>query len=416
METVDQKTKIVILGNGFGGVYALKQLHKLVHKKENVELTLIGEKNYFLFTPLLHEVATGGQNQSNIVEPIRQVLGCCLNNFHLGRAEFINTREHWVRAGQTVLPYDYLVLATGAATNFYNVPGAPENALPLKSIEDAVRIKNRLIASIECALHAADRPARRKKLRFVVVGGGPTGVELAAEIAELVQDSFSLYYPQAVLDDVSILLVHRDKELVRQFGTKIRAKSLQILKSKSIQVMLGRAVQAVGPTQVLLDNGEKIDTETVIWVAGIKPRLPEFDVPVEQALDGRLLVNEFFELPNHKNIFAIGDVAAFQDKNSYLPALAQVAEKEARVLAQNLARLLSGQSPREFKYRHAGNLLSLGQWMAAGEIGSFTFSGRFAWWVWRTVYLFKFISWRKKFRVALDWTINLFSPRDISEL
>src|SRR3989344_2095220 len=389
--------KILIIGNGFGGVYALKNLHKFFHNDKKIELALVGEKNYFLFTPLLHEVATGGINPGNIIEPIRKVLGCCLDKFYLGKAEIINFDSHTVQVENALISYDYLVLAPGAETNFYNIPGAEEYSFPLKSIADAIKIKNRCIMVMERASHVENRIKRKNMLRFVVVGGGPTGVELAAELEELIQKS---------------------PELVPAFGEKIRKKSLEILRKKGIEVMLTRTVKEVGLSYVVINENIKIFTETVIWVAGVKPAELKFNQPAKQSSDGRLVVNEYLQLENHKEVFAIGDAAAFRDanKNIFLPALAQVAEKEAKAVAKNIQLLINNKIPEKFLYRNSGNLMSLGQWMAVGEIFNFTFSGHTTWWFWRTVYLFKLISWRKKVRVAADWTMNLFSPRGISQL
>ncbi|KKS04004.1 MAG: FAD-dependent pyridine nucleotide-disulfide oxidoreductase [Candidatus Nomurabacteria bacterium GW2011_GWA2_41_25] len=410
--------KILIIGNGFGGVYALKNLHKFFHNDKKIELALVGEKNYFLFTPLLHEVATGGINPGNIIEPIRKVLGCCLDKFYLGKAEIINFDSHTVQVENALISYDYLVLAPGAETNFYNIPGAEEYSFPLKSIADAIKIKNRCIMVMERASHVENRIKRKNMLRFVVVGGGPTGVELAAELEELIKETFSSYYPEEIMEDTSIVLIQKSPELVPAFGEKIRKKSLEILRKKGIEVMLTRTVKEVGLSYVVINENIKIFTETVIWVAGVKPAELKFNQPAKQSSDGRLVVNEYLQLENHKEVFAIGDAAAFRDanKNIFLPALAQVAEKEAKAVAKNIQLLINNKIPEKFLYRNSGNLMSLGQWMAVGEIFNFTFSGHTTWWFWRTVYLFKLISWRKKVRVAADWTMNLFSPRDISQL
>ncbi len=410
--------KILIIGNGFGGIYTLKNLHKVFRHNKNIRLAMVGVRNYFLFTPLLHEVATGSLNPGSIIEPIRQVLGCCLHNFYLGRTESVDLQNRTVKVGGDIINYDYLVIAPGATTNFYNVPGAEEFSFPLKNIEDAVKIKNHVIAQMERTSIEMDTIKRQKMLRFVVVGGGATGVELVAELQELITESFSRYYTCDILKDVSIVLVQKSGELVPQFDSKIRKKSLAVLEKKGIQVMLNSVVKEVGDAYVIINENVKILTETVIWVAGIKPTEINFSETVEKSADGRLLVNEFLQLINHKEVFAVGDIAAFKDKNSssYLPALAQVAEKEAKAVAKNIKWLILGKSPREFFYKNSGTLLSLGQWMAAGEIWNINFSGHFAWWLWRTIYLAKFISLRKKIRVAIEWTTNLFSPRDISQL
>jgi NADH dehydrogenase len=235
---------------------------------------------------------------------------------------------------------------------------------------------------------------------------------------ELARETFSHYYPAEVVNDVSIVLIQKGPELVPQFGAKIRVKSLQVLQKKGIEVMLNSAVKDVGASYVTLHDGRKILTETVIWAAGVKPASLKFTEPVKQSPDGKLIVNEYLQLEDYKEVFAVGDVALFKDvnKNIFLPALAQVAEKESRTVAQNIKYLMNGKAPKKFFYHNSGNLMSLGQWMAVGEIAGFSFSGRLAWWFWRTVYLFKLISFRKKVRVAVDWTMNIFSPRDISQI
>jgi NADH dehydrogenase len=408
--------KIVIIGNGFGGIYTLKNLHKFFHHDKKIELILVGEKNYFLFTPLLHEVATGGINPANIIEPIRSVLGCCLNKFYLGKMEIINTKDKTVLVDGVNISYDYLVIAPGSETNFFNTPGTDKYVFTLKSIDDAIKIKNHCITQMERASHTEDREKRKEMLRFMVVGGGPTGVELVAELEELVKETFSHYYAKEIIKDVSIVLVQRGTELVPQFEPKARAKSLETLKKKGIEVMLNTAVKEVGISYVIANENTKIMTETVVWVAGIKPAEIKFEEPVSMSPDGRLNVNEFLQLENRKDIFAVGDIAMFKQDNAPVPALAQVAEKESATVARNIYNLINNKNPEKFIFKNSGNLMSLGQWKAVGQIANFTFTGHVAWFIWRTVYLSKLISFRKKVRVAVDWTMNLFSPRDISQL
>jgi NADH dehydrogenase len=413
---MDKEVKILIVGNGFGGVYALKNLARAFKHHKNIKLSMVGERNYFLFTPLLHEVATGSLNPSNIIEPIREVLGNLLDEFYMEKVESVNLANKTVKLKDTQVAYDYLVLALGARTNFYNTPGAEENSFTLKNIEDAIKIKNHCIMQMERASHETNQLARQKMLKFVVVGGGATGVELATEIYDLVTESFSKYYPCEILKDASIVLIEKNNEILSQFNHKIKTKSLKVLHQKGIQVMLDASVQEIGPGYVIINKSEKILADTVVWVAGIKPAEIIFDHEISRSPDGRIEVNEFLQMVDHKEIFAVGDVAAFRKGDGFLPPLAQVAQRESETAAKNIKLLVDGKPPQKFIYRSSGSLISLGQWMAVGEIFGFTFSGHFAWWLWRTVYLVKFISLRKKIRVAIDWTMNLFSPRDISEL
>jgi NADH dehydrogenase len=415
---MDKPVKIVIVGNGFGGTYVLKYLDKIYKNHKNIEITLIGEKNYFLFTPLLHEVATGGINRENIVESIHKVVGRCLSSFYLGRAEMVDLENRTVKVGNFNLAYDYLVLAPGAETNYYGIPGAAEYTYPLKSIEDAIRIKNHVIDKIEQASHEPVCAKRKQMLSFAVVGGGPTGVELVSELHELLIDTFSKYYSKEIIDDISVTLIQKIPELVPQFSKKIRGKSLAVLRKKGIHVLLDTEVKEVEKGNLVLDSGEKLHTETVIWVAGIKPVEIQFTGEVAKSKDGRLLVGQYLELIGHPEIFALGDGASFapNPNTAPLPALAQVAQKQAKSVAENIKRMIAGKPLRSFYYKATGTLMSLGQWMAVGEIMGINISGRLTWWIWRTVYLSKLISWRKKVRVAIDWTLHLVSARDISQL
>lgn len=409
------KIKILIIGNGFGGTYTLKNLTKYFHKSKNVELALIGEKNYFLFTPLLHEVATGSINPENIIEPIRKVFDTSLANFYLGKVQEVDLHNNIVRACNTSIHYDYLVMASGSETNFYNIKGAQDYTLTLKSLEDAIKIKNHIINRIEEASHVEDKIERKKILTFVIVGGGPTGVELAAELQELIKKSFVKYYKKEIIDETSVILIQKNGELLSQFGLKIRKKALEFLQNKGIKILLNTEVKEVEIASVITNN-EKIDSKTIIWVGGIKAKQIKVINEVEKTKDGRIVVNQNLQIEKYKNVFALGDAAAFTNNSGvFLPALAQVAEKQAKIVAENIYLSIQNKKLKSFKYKHNGSLVSLGQWMALGEISNFTFWGHITWWLWRTIYLSKLISFRKKVKVALDWTVNIFSPRDISE-
>lgn len=427
MPPQNDKTRIVILGAGFAGVYSFRYLHRHFHKDPTVELVLVNRTNYFLFTPLLHEVATGSVNPSHIVEPIRRVLGCCLADFWQAEVRRVRLEEHIVETTLGELPYDYLIIALGSQTHFYDTPGAREHALTLKSLDDALNVKRRVIATFEEASKEKDAASRRAKLSFAVVGGGATGVELAAELAELIYETLPTHFPRLDFGEVSITLLERGDELLKRFSKKLRSKAFQTLRRKKVRVTLEAAVSSVEPAGVYWRSAgmkpgdtppEFLAARTVIWTSGIRPALLETIPAVERDWQGRFVVNTLLQLPRHPNVFALGDIAAFTDPSGPdpLPPFAQVATKEAKGAARAIVALRKGQRPAPFRYRHRGDLVSLGQWMAVGEIARVRFWGHFAWWLWRTIYLSKLISWRKKFKVALDWTINLFSPRDISEI
>ena len=413
-----KKQRIVIVGAGFAGVYVYKHLHSIFHNDNSVRISVINERNYFLFTPLLHEVATGGQARENIMEPLHKEL-CCIARLHLTRATNIDPESRVVETLAGDVPYDYLVLAPGSSTNFFNTPGAADHCYTLKTLDDAVNIKNQVIRCIERANSQGECDERKTRLTFVVVGGGATGVELSAELSELACGTLApLYRVTDAETRPNIVLVHAEKDLITQFPEKLRKEALKILRKKGIDVRLGATVAAVANDSVTLGSGETIGTKTVVWTAGVKPNTIPFTKNVEQAKNGAYMVNEYLQLPQYPNIFALGDAAAFTNPGEErpVPTHAQTAVAEAGRVAENIARLIKKRPLRAFQYHHKGDLISLGRWRAGASIAGITFSGRFAWWLWRTVYLFKLLSWQKKVRVAMDWTLNIFSKRDISEL
>ena len=409
--------KIVVLGAGYGGLYSFRKLHKRFHADKSVELILVNKTNYFVSTPLLHEVATGGISPEHIVEPIRKVISCACEQFKLGSVEHLSLRDKLVYTDKGVIPYDFLVLALGSETNYHAVSGAQEHTYPLKTLEDAIRLKNHLIEVFDKAVSAKDETELAKLLHFVVVGGGGTGVELVAEISDFVYGTLSKYYNPQLDGFIKISLVHAGDELLQNFQRSIRTKSKNVMRKKNINVRLGLKVIEVRDGALVLNDGEIMNSDTIVWVAGVKPYELKTDVPLETD-QGRVVVNRFLQVPSHPNIFALGDMAAFTNPETaeVLPMLAQVAHKESVGVARNVIRLVEGKNLIPYSYKHFGDLVSLGQWLAAGELFGFKFFGHLAWFFWRGVYLSKLLSFSKKIEVLIDWTIDFFTPRDISAI
>jgi NADH:ubiquinone reductase (H+-translocating) len=338
---------------------------------------------------------------------------------HITEVEKINLPEREITTSQKKIAYDYLVLALGSTTNFLAVPGAVEHAFTLKSLTDARRLKKHLLSKFETADLITDSVRRKQMLRFVIVGGGATGVELAAEIADLFYGTVrQLYRDSPLLNDVSIVLIEQRQALLARMSPALGAASAKILNQKHIDVRFGLSVRQVSATAVELSSGEKLATETVIWVAGVKASEVALEGAVRKDATGRLVVEETLQLAGYSEVFAVGDVARFAvaEHNALLPATAQVAVRQAKIAARNITALVKGRRLKSFRYRHAGDLVSIGRWMAVADIRGLFFSGKFAWWLWRTVYLFKMLSWRKRLKVAVDWTWDLFMPRDISQI
>ena len=458
--------KIVILGGGFGGVYTLKYLHKFFHTRgltristrinADVKLVLVNKKNYFLFTPLLHEFATGSVSLENLVEPIREIIRCCDYEFVHGEIKRIDLEKRIVELNEGELDYDYLVIALGSKTNFYDIPGAEENSFTLKSLDDAIRLRNHFIHMFEkyandiypnnlpnklpessdrifgqnsgntFGPHSGDKnifcsnlgnnPHSSAELTFVIVGGGATGVELAGEMSDYFYKTFSKFYTKEIISKVKIILIERGNELIQQFSPKLRKIAFEVLRKKNIEVILGKGVKEVGKDFIKLDDETIIKTKTVIWTAGVEPNLPEIVGNVEKDSKGRLVVNEYLQVKNYDNVFGVGDVCCFFQNQKPLPQLAQVAVRQAGCASKNIFNLIQNKPLEKFVYKHQGDLISLGRFFAVGEIKNFTFSGFFAWILWRGVYLSKLISNKDKIKTFIDWLLDLFYPRNITEI
>lgn len=422
---------IIILGAGFGGVYVGKALAHFV-RENKIDVTIINKSNNFLFTPLLHEVATGALSPRIVAESLREIFVGTNVRIIQGNAISINSGSRSVTVEHNkvthVFNYDYLVVATGAETNYYGIPGAAEHALPLKSIVEARAIRNHIIDAFETAMLVADREARKKHLSFVVVGGGATGVEVVAELAEFVEGMVSRYYGTTNCregdehacrnEEPRITLIHAGKELLEQFKPSLRAAARKRLEQHGVRIMLNTAVTSVGEDSINVSpvgnptSQETLDGSVVIWSAGVKAIIPRFEDITPALEKGRIVTDAALAMKDHGNIFVLGDAAITPTP---YPQLAQMAARQARTVAENIIRAIDGQPRVDFSYTSMGSMVSVGQWFAIGEILSLSIAGRLAWWIWRTVYLFKFASYKKRIRIAFEWALEMFFPRDITK-
>lgn len=404
--------RIVIIGGGFGGVYTARYLAKMGKK---YDVLLINRNNYFLFTPLLHEVATGGLSEESVAEPLREVFRKTNVNFLQTEVTGIDRKNKIVETKLKDVPYDYLVIATGATTNFYGMQ-CDDKCFTLKDLKDAVDLRDHIITAVQQASTETDHKKRKELLTFVVVGGGPTGVELVAEISEFVCDTMCYDYTKFAVKpgEVSIILVHAGQVLLSQSSEKVQSYAKKTLEKKNIQIRFGTRVQKVKNNKVYISDKEKISAGTVVWTAGVSAQMPSFKERVVLSDHKRIRADEYLRVEGSTNEFVLGDVAGDRIDS---PMLAQVAVNQAKVVAKNICASIRGKKLKTYNYKIKGTLVSLGQWNAAGDIGSFiTIKGRFTWWLWRTIYLFKFNSWRKRFRIVSEWTVNLFYPRDITKV
>jgi NADH dehydrogenase len=312
------------------------------------------------------------------------------------------------------LEFEHLVLALGSVTNFYDLPGVAEHAFPMKTLGDAMRLRNHIIDLFEHADLESD-PARRKAmLTFVVCGGGFAGAETVAELRDFAHTA-RRYYPNVHPEEVRVILVHAGPRIMPEIGEGLASYALTLLQKRDVHVLLNTAIRRATIGSVELTDSEAIPTHTLIWTAGVSPSPLLATLPCARNTRGQIIVNEDLAVPGAPGVWALGDCAEIPNPTSGQPhpPTAQHAVREGRTVAANIAAAIRGGENTPFSYRPRGMLAVLGRRSAVAEILGFKFSGFFAWWLWRTVYLFKLPGLERKLRVAMDWTLDLFFPRDI---
>jgi NADH dehydrogenase len=408
---------IAVAGAGFGGAYLVKELERLRYRaKQPLRVLLFEPRQGFVFTPLLHEVAAAGLELEHVVIPYERIFDESWVELRHERVIRVDTSQQRLFTETGSYPYDYLVLATGSQTNYYGNSQAQAQSLTLKDEADALAIR----AFIREALHkaaAAPPKEQRRLLSVAVVGGGPTGVELVADIMQLLRYRLRRDYPSIAPDAPSVTLYQGAKVLLPTASPRIQREAHRVLGKLGIRVETGARVTAVLKNGVVYtdkdDRTLSAAANLVIWVAGVTPTA----VPLDGSGQGAYLVNGDLSIKGHESLFALGDAAKLDPGLNLppLPALAQAAVQEAKAAARNVVHRVNGERTEQFRFRPAGFLLSLGQKNAAGEVrtplGTLFIRGFFAWWLWRTVYLFKFLDVRHQRRTAWAWTKRLFVPR-----
>jgi len=411
-----KRKTIVIIGGGFGGIYTAKRLIKLFKKNDYIEIVLINENNYFIFTPMLHEVATGGLNRRSVVEPIREVVKGKNFSFIRDKVKSIDFKKKEIKAGECCINYDFLVIATGAKTTYFNIPGADKYTLSLKTIQDANNIKNHIIEQFEEA--TKNKAHAHEFLTFVIVGGGPTGVELAGEFADFLRENMKRSYKHLKKFEPRIVLINSGSAVLKHAHKKLQELAYKQLIKEDIDVVLNAKVTRVSKDSVTYNNEKKIKTRSVFWATGVTPNMFKTK-PNILTKRGHIEVNSFLMNEKFNKVYALGDCALQLDPKTGrgVPNLAQVAIGQARVVADNIFSRITGSGEmKEYSFKSKGFLVSVGKHFAVAEIMGMRFKGFFAWWLWRTIYLSKLLSFRNKLRTAFDWTIDLFYSKDISEI
>lgn len=411
------KKQILICGSGFGGLYTALHLEKTLAKDEDVEITLINRENFFLFTPMLHEVAASDLDITHIVSPVRKLLKRVkVFNGDVETIDLLNKTVH-VSHGQThhhhALTYDHLILSLGSITNFYNLPGLAENALTMKSLGDAIYLRNHLISNLEEADFECCPKVREPLLNFVVAGGGFAGVETIAGINDFLREAVK-FYPHLNEKMLRIVLVHAGDVILPELSEKLGRYAQKILAKRGVEIHFNTRVSEMNESEVLLSDGTRITTNTVIWTAGTAPNPLLDKLPCLKQF-GKISTNEFMEVENFEGVWAVGDCAAIPDRKSgrFFPPTAQHAIRQGKILAHNITAAIRGGRKKPFEFSTIGQLAAIGRRTGVAQILGYKFSGFIAWWLWRTIYLMKLPRFEKKLRVALDWTLDLLFTKDL---
>lgn len=411
-----KRRRILILGGGFAGLSTAMELEKKLGADSEIEVTMVNRENFFLFTPMLHEVAASDLDLTTIVNPARKMLRRV--NFFAGEVMHVNlaARQIAVAHGfdhhQHTLEYDYLVVGLGSTTNFYGLPGLQERALTMKSLSDAMRLRNHLIAHLE----EADSECCKVKnplLTFVVAGGGFAGVETIAGINDFVRGALRSY-PNLREDMVRVVLVHPGKFILPELGEKLGAYAQRKLSERKVEIRLNAKVDAVSDRSITLSDGTVIYSNTLVWTAGTSPNPLLENLPCRKER-GRLVVNQYLEVCDWQDVWALGDCAAIPNPKDggFHPPTAQHALRQGKTLAKNILAAIRGGERKAFSFSTIGQLAAIGRRTGVANIFGINFSGFIAWWLWRTIYLSKLPRFEKKVRVALDWTLDLLFSKDL---
>jgi NADH:quinone reductase (non-electrogenic) len=394
----------VIVGAGFGGLTAARAL-----KRAPLEVVLVDRNNYHLFQPLLYQVATAGLEPEQIAKPVRAILRGQKNfEFRLGDVSGVDFPGRRLLTSGGPVAYDYLILAMGGETNFFGRDGIERSGLTLKGLGDAVAIRNRVLGCFERAVSEADPDRRRALLTFVVVGGGPTGVEMAGAFSELIRLVLVKDYPRLNFKDVRVLLLEAGNRLLTGMPAHLAEAAAETLWRKHVEVRFGAAVEDFDGAAVRLKGGEVIPAGTLVWAAGVKAAGLAGRLGLPTARQGRVAVGPTLQVTGHPEVLVIGDAAYLEHGGEALPMMAPVAMQQAKLAAANVRRLQLGLEPLPFRYQDPGQLATIGRNAAVALVRGVSFKGFPAWVVWLVVHLIQLIGFRNKLFVLINWAWDYF--------
>ncbi len=396
--------KVVILGGGFGGLWATKTL-----AHTSADVTLVDLQNYHVFIPLLYQVAASELEPEEIAYPLRNIFRKTPNiRFAMAGATHMDLTRRVVVASSLEIPYDFLIIAVGSGSNFFGVPGAKDFAFPLKTLDQAVSLRNHILKCFERAELEPDSTKRRQLLTFAIVGGGRTGVEFAGALVELIRGPLRKDYRNIDLQEPRVILCHSGDRLIPDLPEPLSNYALERLRTIGVEVRLRSRVSRVTAEAVSHQENEIFPTATVVWTAGVqgKPDIKGWGLPTTKS--GQVPVLPTLQVPEHPEIYAVGDIAYREDNGHRLPMVATVAIQEGVSAANNIRLQIEGRLPAPFHYRDPGSLATVGRNAAVAHILGFTLKGFPAWILWLLVHLFKLIGFRNRLFVMVNWALDYF--------
>ncbi|MCA9812887.1 MAG: NAD(P)/FAD-dependent oxidoreductase [Nitrosarchaeum sp.] len=427
------KKKIVILGGGFAGLECTKKLEEHFQNDPEIEIVLVSEDNFLLFTPMLPQVASGMIETRHIVMPIRTIIKKAI--FYEGRIKNIDPYGKIVNLWGSrnkrgiSLHYDFLVVALGSETNFFGMSDLEKNAYQMKTLNDAVLVRNRIIDMLEQAENETDPILKKSLLTFVIVGGGFAGIETAGEIMDLLLD-VRKYYPNIEREDIRVTVLEALPNILPGFSESLAKFAQEKLTEHGIEIKLQTAVTSFDGDEVMIkkldtENKDAVDdskissiqSKTVIWTAGVTP-VNTIKRSLFKTDKGKIIVDDYLEVAEFPGVFAVGDCALFLDPKTNRPfaPTAQIAEAQAKVAANNLHAMIKNKEKTKFGYESKGQMAIIGKRTGIASFLGMNIHGLLAWILWRNVYLSKIPTWDKRFRVFLDWAADMLFDRDISRL
>jgi NADH dehydrogenase len=412
----DFSQKVLVVGGGFAGYNTVARLCRLTRERDDVGVMLVSRENYFTFWPMLASVIGGDVETHNVAQPLRRTLIRLGASFRRADLEGVDPEKQVVRAARREFPYDQLVISLGAQPSYFDIPGVEEHAISIKGIGAGEEITDRVIERYEeTTLAGGDVPD--SKLTFVVIGGGSTGVEVAAELHNLLQELLVPDYPNVDPDRPKIILIDANKEVLKELDPALRRVAQMRLHDLRVEVINNVKAREVRADRVILTDGREIAAENVIWTAGTRASEKLDDLPFPHHERKGLAVDRYQRVEGYDNVWGIGDCAATIDVNGTpVPPNAQAAVQEGEAVAENILAVLDGEEPEPFRYQSLGQLVELGSEFAVNEIMGFKFSGFTAAIFWRMTYLFKLESPNSRVRIAADWLLDLFYDPPVTQI